>query len=163
MSVDTSAVARQDEPYAPGSAQLRNVRRFNRVSRRILDSPVHRLMSNKLLLISFVGRKTGKTYTTPIAYIEDSGRLLIAAGGRWRENLRSHPDVRVKLRGQWLPYRASVVGEGDYEGELRCMAAGNPIWARFSGLELDRERRPTSAALARARARGMTLVRLTPA
>jgi hypothetical protein len=90
MPSDTSTSSSEDM-YAPGSARLRNVRRFNTVARLILKSPLHRVLSSRLMLLSFVGRNSGRTYTTPIAYIEDDGRLLIAAGGRWRENLRSRP------------------------------------------------------------------------
>ena len=149
--------------YAPGSARLRNVRRFNKVARLILNSPVHRVLSKRLMLIRFVGRKSGRTYTTPIAYVEDGNQLLIAAGGPWRENLRSRPQVDVRLRGRRLPYTASIVDIDQYAQCLERMATLNPSWARYSGLELDSEGKPTSAAVIGARARNLTLVRLTSA
>jgi deazaflavin-dependent oxidoreductase (nitroreductase family) len=115
------------------------------------------------MLISVTGRKTERTYTTPVAYVEDAGQLLIAAGGRWRENLKSRPDVRVVLRGKSLSYRASIVSdEREYGRHLDRMATLNPTWARYSGLELSSDGRPTGTATERARARGLTLVKLQP-
>ena len=65
-----------EEMYAPGSARLRNVRRFNKIARVILNSPLHRVLSERLMLIRFLGRTSGRTYTTPIAYVNDGGQLL---------------------------------------------------------------------------------------
>jgi deazaflavin-dependent oxidoreductase (nitroreductase family) len=151
-------------PYAPGSAEMRRVNRFNKVARRILRSPLHRVLSKRLMLISVTGRKTGKIYTTPVAYAQDGDHLLIAAGGRWRENLSARPRVTVVLRGRSSSYRASAVrGDQDfYQARLAQMATLNPAWARYSGLELDSNGQPTSAAIAQARARGLILVTLEP-
>ena len=112
-----------DERYAPGSAQLRNVRRFNKIARFILNSPFHGALSKHLTLLQFTGRKSG---TTPIAYVEDDGELLIAAGARWRVNLHSRPLVKVRLRGRWLAYRASIAGAREFAAELERMARLNP-------------------------------------
>jgi deazaflavin-dependent oxidoreductase (nitroreductase family) len=111
-----------DEPYVPGSAQLRNVRRFNKIARFILNSPFHGALSKHLTLLQFTGRKSGTAYTTPIAYVEDDRELLIAAGARWRVNLHSRPLVTVRLRGRWLAYRASIAGAHEYAAELVRMA-----------------------------------------
>lgn len=151
------------EPYTPGSPTMRRVNRFNKVARRILRSPLHRVLSKRLMLISVTGRKTGKIYTTPVAYAQDGDHLLIAAGGRWRENLSARPQVTVVLRGRPSSYRASVVrSDQDYQGRLVQMATLNPAWARYSGVELDANGQPTSAAIAQARARGLMLVTLAP-
>jgi deazaflavin-dependent oxidoreductase (nitroreductase family) len=86
---------------------MRRVNRVNKVARQILRSPLHRVLSKRLMLISVTGRKTGKIYTTPVAYAQDGDHLLIAAGGRWRENLSARPQVTVVLRGRSSSYRAS--------------------------------------------------------
>ncbi len=152
-----------EEMYAPGSARLRNVRRFNKIARVILNSPLHRVLSDRLMLIRFVGRTSGRTYTTPIAYVNDGGQLLIAAGGRWRTNLRSGPPVAVRLRGNWLRYNAYIVDSDEYGRVLERMATLNPTWARYSGLEFGSDGKPASTAAAKAQANGLTLVRLTAA
>jgi deazaflavin-dependent oxidoreductase (nitroreductase family) len=150
-------------PHAPGAAELQRGNRFNKIARLILTSPLHRLLSKRLILISVTGRKTGTIYTTPVAYAADGGKLLIAAGGSWRHNLTAQPDVTVLLRGKTLRYHASVVRDGHcYQALLAKMAALNPTWARYTAIELGPGGQPTSAAVAEARARGLALATLTP-
>lgn len=61
------------------------------------------------LLLQHVGRRTGRTFTTPLLYLEDGSDLVIVAsqGGlpknpQWYANLVAHPDTTVQLRGQGL-------------------------------------------------------------
>jgi deazaflavin-dependent oxidoreductase (nitroreductase family) len=121
--------------YAPDPAEARRVSRFNKVA-RVLTSPLHPLLSRRLMLISVTGRKTGAIYTTPVAYAADGGHLLIAAGGRWRHNLATEPEVTVVLRGETVHYRASVTRDDEYEAQLATMAVLNPTWARYTAIEL---------------------------
>ena len=41
---------------------------MNPAIKLILRSPLHGLMSKRLLLITFTGRKSGKQFTTPLGY-----------------------------------------------------------------------------------------------
>jgi deazaflavin-dependent oxidoreductase (nitroreductase family) len=59
------------------------------------------------LLLNHVGRKSGRTFTTPLLYLEDGADLVIVAsqGGlpknpQWYPNLMAQPDVTVELRGE---------------------------------------------------------------
>jgi deazaflavin-dependent oxidoreductase (nitroreductase family) len=59
------------------------------------------------LLLNHVGRKSGRTFTTPLLYLEDGGDLVVVAsqGGlpknpQWYPNLMARPDVTVELRGE---------------------------------------------------------------
>lgn len=68
------------------------------------------------LLLEHVGRKSGKTFTTPLLYLEDGRDLVIVAsqGGlpkdpQWYRNLVATPEVTVRLRGEGVrPVRARV-------------------------------------------------------
>jgi len=70
------------------------------------------------LLLNHVGRKSGRTFTTPLLYLEDGGDLVIVAsqGGlpknpQWYPNLVANPDVTVELRGEGVrPVRARTAG-----------------------------------------------------
>ena len=70
------------------------------------------------LLLNHVGRKSGRTFTTPLLYLEDGTDLVIVAsqGGlpknpQWYPNLVAHPDVTVELRGEGVrPVRARTAG-----------------------------------------------------
>jgi deazaflavin-dependent oxidoreductase (nitroreductase family) len=70
-----------------------------RVGNRIAGMPV--------LLLTTVGRKTGRRRTVPLTYIEDGDTIVLVAsyGGRphnpaWFENLVAHPEVTVTTDGE---------------------------------------------------------------
>jgi len=59
------------------------------------------------LLLEHVGRRSGRTFETPLLYLEDGADLVVVAsqGGlpknpQWYANLAAHPDTRVSLRGE---------------------------------------------------------------
>jgi deazaflavin-dependent oxidoreductase (nitroreductase family) len=66
------------------------------------------------LLLDHVGRKSGRTFTTPLLYLEDGPDLVIVAsqGGlpknpQWYPNLVAHPDTTVRVRKEGVrPVRA---------------------------------------------------------
>ena len=72
------------------------------------------------LLLDHVGRKSGRRFTTPLLYLEDSPNLVVVAsqGGlpknpQWYLNVLAHPETtaRVARRGT-VPVRArEAVGE----------------------------------------------------
>ena len=46
----------------------------------LLRSPLHRLSSGSLLLISYRGRRSGRRFTIPVMYAEREGTLTIFVG-----------------------------------------------------------------------------------
>lgn len=60
----------------------------------ILRSPVHGMISKAFLLITFTGRKSGKTYTTPVSYSRRGDELSIFTHARWWKNLTGAPCKR---------------------------------------------------------------------
>lgn len=70
------------------------------------------------LLLDHVGRRSGRTFTTPLLYLEDGADLVIVAsqGGlpknpQWYPNLMARPDVTVELRGEGVrAVRARTAG-----------------------------------------------------
>jgi deazaflavin-dependent oxidoreductase (nitroreductase family) len=79
----------------------------------LLRSPLHRLASGSLLLITYRGRHSGRRFTTPVMYAEREGTLTIYVGHaerkRWWRNLRVGAEVEVRLRGRRLRGHAEVV------------------------------------------------------
>jgi deazaflavin-dependent oxidoreductase (nitroreductase family) len=66
-----------------------------------------RLLGIQMLLLTTVGRKTGRSRTLPLAYIENKGDLVIVAsnGGSphppaWWLNLQSAPTAQVQIDGE---------------------------------------------------------------
>lgn len=71
----------------------------NPVMAGILRSPLHRLLSNDLMLLTFRGRKSGKRYATPLGYLQKGNRLYIFSHAGWWRNLPGQRVV-VRLRGK---------------------------------------------------------------
>jgi deazaflavin-dependent oxidoreductase (nitroreductase family) len=68
----------------------------------LLRSPLHGLLGTKFMLVSVTGRKTGRTYTTPVNYVRQGDTLtVISRRGRtwWRNHSKPAP-VLVRLRGK---------------------------------------------------------------
>jgi hypothetical protein len=71
---------------------------LNPIMKAILKSPFHSIVSNRIMIITFKGRKTGKEYSTPVSYFEE-GRLVICfTHGKWWMNIGDGADVNVRIR-----------------------------------------------------------------
>jgi deazaflavin-dependent oxidoreductase (nitroreductase family) len=77
----------------------------------VLRSPCHGMLSNGMMLITVTGRKTGKTYTTPVGYYEEGDCLWILSSRdrKWWRNLQGGADVKLLLK------RKPVTGFADTE------------------------------------------------
>lgn len=84
------------------------LRFVNPVLKALLRSPLHRLMSNALLVLSFQGRKSGKLYSIPVRYVRHGHRLWLLTHSKWWKNLRDTP-VSVRLQGKQVRGTASPV------------------------------------------------------
>jgi deazaflavin-dependent oxidoreductase (nitroreductase family) len=75
----------------------------NRVVRALLRTPLHRVASGRLALITVTGRRSGRAYTFPVGYSQDGDRVTIGVGWPerkvWWRNLRDGGEVRLRLRG----------------------------------------------------------------
>jgi deazaflavin-dependent oxidoreductase (nitroreductase family) len=87
------------------------------------------------LLLEHIGRKSGKTFVTPLLYLEDGRDLVVVAsqGGlpknpQWYANLAAHPDTRVSLKGEKnRPVRARTATPDERE----------QLWPRLVDLYAD--------------------------
>jgi len=83
----------------------------NSAMKFILRSPLHGMVSKSVLLISFTGRKSGKTYTTPVDYSQDGDQVTIFTHANWWKNLRGGAPVSLHIRGRELQGLAEPVAE----------------------------------------------------
>ena len=86
---------------------------INSLVRTILRSPWHGMMSPRLLLLTFTGRKSGKAFTTPIRYVQEGEtlRLRVLVEYPWWKNLVGEATVRVLLRGKMCTGVVEVLPE----------------------------------------------------
>lgn len=83
----------------------------NSAMKFVLRSPVHGIVSKTVLLITFTGRKSGKTYTTPVDYSQTGDQVTIFTHADWWKNLRGGAPVSLRLRGRELAGQAEVVAD----------------------------------------------------
>ena len=76
----------------------------NRLVALVLRSPLHRLLSGSLLLLSVTGRRSGQRHTFPVSYLREDDRVVVLVGNaeskRWWRNLVEPAAVGVLLRGR---------------------------------------------------------------
>jgi hypothetical protein len=72
---------------------------FNPIMKWLITSPLHFFVSKNMMLIIYTGRKSGKTYTTPINYLR-VGNTIYATSRQnrvWWRNLRGKIPVKLVL------------------------------------------------------------------
>jgi hypothetical protein len=77
----------------------------------LLRSPLHGVMSKDVMLIRFTGRRSGRTFTTPVSYIQEGQTVRCFTGSetRWWRNLRGGASVSLRIRGQDRRGRAEAI------------------------------------------------------
>lgn len=96
---------------------------------RVLRSPLHRLLDGSAVELSYVGRRSGKTYALPLQYARTGNRLVLAPQGAesktWWRNFMTPRPVTVRLRGAVHQATAQVVRPGDpsWEADRAVYAA----------------------------------------
>jgi deazaflavin-dependent oxidoreductase (nitroreductase family) len=140
------------------------MRQINRIPRLILRSPAHRAISKKLLLLTFTGRRSGKRFTIPLGYVQpDERTVLVGTESPWSRNLRvpGGAPVTVRLRGRDRVGTAEVIDdEAGMTDAYRTMLTLDPGYGRFIDVRLGSDGQPVPEDIARARARGLVVVRI---
>ena len=90
----------------------------------ILRSPWHRMRSDRLLLLTFTGRKSGKEFTTPMRYVQEGETLRMTVVYPWWKNLVGEATVHVLLRGEMRTGTAEVLPEEDGEVVVKVHLTG---------------------------------------
>ncbi|HKW72233.1 MAG TPA: nitroreductase/quinone reductase family protein [Candidatus Dormibacteraeota bacterium] len=134
---------------------------LNPVMRRILGGRLHRLASANLMLLNFRGRMSGRSFTTPVSYVQIGDNLYVPGGGAWWKNLAGGP-VKVRLDGVWLSATPAVISESAaMSAALARMIARRPLVGLFTAIRVGHDGLPTPASLERARTRhGLAVIRL---
>jgi len=105
---------------------------INRPMRRVLGLPFPTPLSRRLMVVTHVGRRTGRVYHQPVSYVRDGDTLLTPGGGRWTRNLVEGGPVEVRVAGRRTAGRPERLSDPDVvERLLRRMLAANPRLASF--------------------------------
>jgi deazaflavin-dependent oxidoreductase (nitroreductase family) len=116
----------------------------NHAMKLVLRSPMHGMVSKTVLLITFAGRKSGKTYTTPVSYSQHGDQVYIFTHAAWWKNLCSGTPVTLRIQGYEYQGLAEPVAE-----DKQVIAAGLtahlrmvPSDARYYGVTFDDHKNP---------------------
>ena len=117
---------------------------INNTLKFILRSPLHGMLSKNFLLITFTGRKSGKTFTTPVSYSQEGDHLYIFTHATWWKNLHPDTPITLRLHGKDVQGLPEPVAE-----DKKAVAAGLmahlrrlPHDASFYGVTLDKNKNP---------------------
>jgi len=120
-----------------GPVESAQVRRFGR-------SGLSVLFRTPVLVLETVGRRSGRSRSTPLAYQrEGDGSYLVIAGAAgqtvlpdWVANLRANPDARVIVDRTPIAVRAIELLDDEHDATWSRVAAGSPridSYARRAG------------------------------
>ncbi|WP_212568081.1 hypothetical protein [Mycobacterium colombiense] len=135
--------------------------RANAVVRPLLKSPLHGLVSSRLMLLSYVGGKTGNNYTFAIGYFPwDDGDVLVSSTANWPMALSSARNIRVLIKREWFTATPTAIRQDDQKAAILAEFASRngPKAAKGLMLGLPGDRQPDAQELLAAAAK-TTLVR----
>ena len=118
----------------------------------LLKSPLHRLVSGTMMLITFTGRKSGKRYTTPVGYLRDGDVVICLTHANWWKNLRGGARVTLRIQGRTVEGRAEAIAQDKARVAqgIRKFLLQVPSWAGFYNVTLAEDGTPNEEEVVRA-------------
>lgn len=150
-----AATAPTARPNAPSMAAM------NPFVRLLLRSPLHFVLSDTLLLLTYSGRKSGRRYTIPMAYSRVGDVVTVFTLHTWWKNLRGGAPVAVEIKRHRCDGRAEAISDDQpvIAEALRAHLREHPSMARIYHVALDADGQPDADAVRQA-ARFVVLVRI---
>ncbi|WP_250002844.1 hypothetical protein [Actinoplanes sp. M2I2] len=135
----------------------------NVIARGLLRTPVlARGIGRSLITLYVIGRRSGKRYSIPVAYVRHDGTLLIGTPFAWARNLRTGDQLEVCHLGKIKTAGVRVhAAEDEVVADYAVLARANHSFARFNKIGLDAGGNPNVDDLNRAWRNGARAIRLT--
>ena len=135
----------------------------NAIVRGLLNTPgIASGIGKRLITLYVVGRKSGKHYTVPVAYLNHDGKLIIGTPFGWGKNLRTGEPLEVKYKGRRRTADVEVVqDETGVVALYDVICRGNHAFARFNKVRLDASGNPDPGDLRAAWENGGRVFKLT--
>jgi deazaflavin-dependent oxidoreductase (nitroreductase family) len=138
---------------------------FNKIIRFILLSPLHPIMSANTMLLTWIGAKSGKTYSTPVDF-QRQGEQLITTSTRtrtWWRSLRNGSPVTLQLQGKTVQAVPRVLDTDESVAPaLQRFLETAPASARYFNIRLDENKKPRPEDVATEAAKRV-IIYFTPA
>lgn len=135
----------------------------------MLGSPLHRVLSRAVLVLTVRGRRSGRRYSFPVMYAEDADSIWVfpadAEHKTWWRNLAEPGPVTVRVRGRIMAGSGeTIIGADRPEAATEGLTAWLRRFPRAAGrvgLAPGPEGTPDPEAVARLAERSV-LVRIRP-
>ncbi len=89
----------------------------NTVVETILKSPAHPILSTSMVLVQYVGNRSGDEHMLPVKYADTHHGLVVMVGKpetkSWWRNFTKMGQARVLLKGTWTPMTAHALRGAD--------------------------------------------------
>jgi deazaflavin-dependent oxidoreductase (nitroreductase family) len=115
-----------------------NTRLYRLTNGRIGGTYLHGV---PVLLLTVVGRKSGKRITVPLTYLQDGERSIVAASRSgmeqhplWYLNLVANPDVEVQRGSEIRPMRAHTADDEERAHYWPKLVAVNPDYGKYQAI-----------------------------
>lgn len=135
---------------------------YNALMAWLLRSPMHGMLSQSTMLVTVTGRKSGKTYSTPVNYLRD-GNTLWATSQRdrtWWRNLKGGAHLSALIAGKEQRARGqAIVDEQAVAENLATYFEIAPQYAKYFNVALDANGKPSAEDCTRA-AKERVMVRI---
>lgn len=150
-------MSRIESPALRGTLLGRLLTFWNPIMKRLLRSPLHWPWSRWFAVVEWTGRRSGRRYSTPVAYLFSGEEVWVTTGDAWWRNLRSNPVMHVWLAGKQVVGDATLVTDPSESVQLHAtLFEVRPFFARLAGLPAS----PEEPVIARAVNAGRVLVRI---
>ncbi len=110
----------------------------NSMMRWALTAPgIQGLVGKGVALLTFTGRRTGKSYTVPVSYRRDGDVVTVITkrSRRWWHNFESPAEVELRLAGETYTGKAQIeAGDAETLDYMVGYLAERPIDAKAYGL-----------------------------
>jgi deazaflavin-dependent oxidoreductase (nitroreductase family) len=126
---------------------------YNPLLTAILRSPLHPVLSGSTLALTYAGRKSGRSYTTPVNYVRDGDRLLTTSyrNRTWWRNLRGGVPVSLRLQGHDIEATGQALeDEPAVVDALFAYLSRKPSLVRYFKVGLDANGQPDRNEVAHA-------------
>lgn len=124
-----------------------------------LRSRWHSPISSTMMVLTFRGTKSSRSYSLPVGYAQDSEGLVTFTRFGWWKNFREKRPVSLRLRGREVRATAVAVREPEVVAErFAYYLRRNPHDGRFFGVRVGRDGQTDPEEVARA-ARSVVMVR----
>jgi len=112
-------------------------RLVNPLTRAISRSPLHPLISDNIVVLTFPGKKSGRIYSIPVSYLETSDKEMVCLTDRpyiWWRNLINNKNIQILLRGKLLNAKVEVEFKNDnlIAEKLTAMCLHSKVDAYFA-------------------------------